>query len=59
LDKSVNDIPNPSYIVEEAKHFHELVTSGSIDPAPEANSDNDDNEMKNVTPNMDSGVLGS
>ena len=42
MEKSVNDLPNPSYVVEEAKHFHELVSSGSIDPTPEALNDNDD-----------------
>ena len=42
LEKSVNDLSKPSYIVEEAKHFHELVSSGSIDPTPEALNDNDD-----------------
>tara|TARA_R110002020_G_scaffold201423_1_gene404062 strand:+ start:2404 stop:3231 length:828 start_codon:yes stop_codon:yes gene_type:complete len=59
LDKSVNDLKNPSYIVEEAKHFHELVSSGSIDPTPETLNDNDDDNIKNVTPNADSTVLGS
>jgi|TARA_R110002012_G_scaffold277159_1_gene464342 hypothetical protein len=59
LDKSVNDLKNPSYIVEEAKHFHELVSSGSIDPVPEALNDDDDGGLKNVTPNADSNILGS
>ena len=45
--------------MEEANHFHELVSSGSIDPAPEAVNDNDDTSMKDVTPNSDSNVLGS
>jgi len=36
LEKSINDLKNPSYIVGEAQNFHELVSSGSIDPAPEA-----------------------
>lgn len=59
LANSVNDLKNPSLIVEEANHFHELVSSGSIDPAPEAINDNDDTSMKDVTPNSDSNVLGS
>jgi hypothetical protein len=59
LANSVNDLKNPSLIVEEANHFHELVSSGSIDPAPEAVNDNDDTSMKDVTPNSDSNVLGS
>ena len=59
LDKSVNDLKNPSYIVEEAKHFHELVSSGSIDPTPETLNDNDDDNITHVTPNADSTVLGS
>jgi len=59
LDKSVNKLKNPSYIVEEAKNFHDLVSSGSIDPTPEALIDNDDDDMKDVTPNADSNVLGS
>ena len=58
LEKSVNDLKNPSYIVEEAKHFHELVSSGSIDPTPEALNDNDE-DLKDVTPNADSSILGS
>ena len=45
--------------MEEAKHFHELVSSGSVDPAPEALNDNDEGDMKDITPNMDSNVLGS
>ena len=59
LANSVNDLKNPSLIVEEANHFHELVSSGSIDQAPEAVNDNDDTSMKDVTPNSDSNVLGS
>ena len=59
LDKSVNDLKSPAQIVEEAKHFHELVSSGSVDPAPEALNDNDEGDMKDITPNADSNVLGS
>jgi|TARA_R100000544_G_scaffold23640_1_gene11831 hypothetical protein len=58
LEKSVNDLKNPSYLVEEAKNFHELVSSGSIDPTPEALNDTDD-DIKDVTPNVDTNVLGS
>ena len=39
LNKSINDLKNPSFIVGEAQNFHELVSSGSIDPAPEAMAD--------------------
>lgn len=59
LAKSVNDLKSPAQIVEEAKHFHELVSSGSVDPAPEALNDNDEGDLKNITPNADSVVLGS
>ena len=41
LEKSVNDLKNPKYIFEEAKIFHDLVSSGQIDPAPEARDDGD------------------
>ena len=58
LEKSVNDLKNPSYLVEEAKSFHELVTSGSIDPTPEALNDTDQ-DIKDVTPNADTNILGS
>ena len=44
--------------MEEAKNFHELVSSGSIDPTPEALNDTDD-DIKDVTPNVDTNVLGS
>jgi hypothetical protein len=59
LDKSVNDLKSPTQIVEEAKHFHELVSSGSVDPAPEALNDNDEGDLKDITPNADSVILGS
>lgn len=43
LDKSVNDLSNPAYIVREAQNFKELVKSGDIDPAPEQATINADN----------------
>jgi hypothetical protein len=59
LDKSVNDLKNPAYTVEEAKHFHKLVESGNIDPAPEVFNDNDEEDLKDITLNADSGILGT
>jgi len=40
LDKSVNDLSNPAYIVREAQNFKELVKAGDIDPAPEQTTTN-------------------
>ena len=59
LDKSINDLKSPTHIVGEAQHFHELVKSGSVDPAPEALNDNDADGIKDITPPVDSNVLGS
>ena len=40
MDKSVNDLSNPAYIVREAQNFKELVKAGDIDPAPEQTTTN-------------------
>ena len=57
LEKSVNDLKNPKYIFEEAKIFHDLVTSGQIDPAPEAREDVDNSQETSMN-NPTQQVLG-
>ena len=57
LEKSVNDLKNPKYIFDEAKIFHDLVSSGQIDPAPEARDDGESSQS-NESMSASQQVLG-